>query len=295
MKELNFIPDSVSQDSVFIPQASSPGPGFGCPTPAQAKQAFDQGKSSNPPVSQSSQSQSLAEANPNLLKALTQPIASSTSYSPTLAQSFTKPSFNLRPGTSKAEMASNGQVRPPIPQLRGYTPHPGLQASAYTQQQTRAFTPVPPTNDYSRATSTPLPSSDHNLAFMPPTSAQQSRHNQYPPNMAYQQHPGVPVSSSPQFPQAAAHSARSLSQPYPTPQSRMYQHQQTYSPYPQVKQSTRPKVAASYFNGSTLGTRNKKVSGDVGLLMDPAKQDWVNEQQEKYLRYHLRLYRGRGK
>jgi len=295
LKELNFIPDSVSQDSVFIPQASSPGPGFGCPTPAQAKQVLDQGNSTTlpgKPMSQAGQTKSLAEANPNLLQALTQPIATNTSYNQTQAQNFAKPSFNLRPGTSKAEMASNGQARVQNSQGRGYSPHPGLQPSAFTQQQTRAYTPIPtPTSDFSRATSTPLTSPGHNQLFMPPTSVQQNSYNQFPPNMTYQL-PGAPGINNPQVPQVTSHSARNLSQPYPTPQSRMYHNQQAY--FPQVRQS-RPKVPAPYFNGSALGTKNKKMSGDVGLLMDPVKQDWVKNQQEKYLRYHLRLYRGRGK
>ena len=137
LKELNFIPDTVAQDSVFIHNASSPGPGgFGCPTPAQAKQALG-----NFPA------QTMAEANPALLQALSQPVSTPTQANLNQAASFAKPSFNLMPGLSKAEYASfqagYSQIRATSPQASVLTPMVtprGVESSAgYSQQQVRAF------------------------------------------------------------------------------------------------------------------------------------------------------------
>eukprot|EP00092_Neocalanus_flemingeri_P015887 GFUD01017204.1.p1 GENE.GFUD01017204.1~~GFUD01017204.1.p1 ORF type:complete len:712 (-),score=168.54 GFUD01017204.1:174-2309(-) len=323
MKELNFIPDSVAQDSIFIPNApsASPGPGFGVPTPAQAKQAFADGASqaqTDPTTVKSTSSQSLAAANPTLLQALSQPISTPvTSYNQSPGPNFSNPSFNLRSGISKAEMASSVQARGPTQQARAFVPPTAVSAQslAFTQQQQqptpqgRAYTPLPLTSSNARATtSTPLPPMmrDQNLAFMPPSSGQMGMYSQYPTNMAFMQHPGrnaplppgVVPGNTTHMPQSSAYPSRNShlarTPPFPTPQSRLY-HPQAYSPYPnQVRQPVQS-VPTPYFNGSSLGTKNKKGTGTVGVLVDPAKQDWVREQQEKYLKFHLRLYRTRGK
>jgi hypothetical protein len=131
-----------------------------------------------------------------------------------------------------------------------------------------------------------------------PASIPQSRFGQFPPNMFMQQTamgsnflPG----NTPSIPQTSSQFGKST----PLPSSHPYPHQQTqfhhppaFSPYPQ---QARQQVQTSYFNGAALGTRNKRMTGSVGVLMDPTKQNWVKEQQEKYLRFHMRLYRNRGK
>lgn len=307
LKELNFIPDTIAQDSVFIPNASSPGPGgFGCPTPAQAKQALVNGNTAqaNSSIPRSFPTQSLAEANPTLMQALSQPISTQLSnFNQAQSASFAKPSFNLMPGLSKSEYASfqagSSQFRAPTSQARVMTPlPPGVASSkAYRQQTAGAVNTLQP---QPRAiTSTPLPSSlkENNLVPMP-TSNPQGRFGQFPPNM-YMQHTArgshFPPSNTPTIDKSNAQFRRSTplpsSHPYPNQQTQ-YQHPPAYSPYPQ---QARQQVQTPYFNGAALGTRNKRMTGSVGVLTDPTKQNWVKEQQEKYLRFHMRLYRNRGK
>merc|ERR1719318_410456 len=143
LKELNFIPDTVAQDSVFIHNASSPGPGFGCPTPAQAKQALGSSSISaqaNASTNKGFPTQSLAEANPNLLQALSQPISTHMSNFNQAKSSFAKPSFNLMPGLSKSEYASfqagSSQHRAPISHARVMTPLPSaMKEKSFVQMQ----------------------------------------------------------------------------------------------------------------------------------------------------------------
>jgi len=266
VKELNFIPDSVAQDSIFVPNASSPGPGFGVSTPAHAQQTLGNGISTqaiptpmpnvrqslaeaNPllvqllskpmstpgfgistqaiPTPMHNVSQRLAEANPLLVQHLGKPISTPvTSFNPSRAPNFAKPSFHLRPGMSKAEIASNAAA--PTHQGRAFAPWPtvGVPSTTFNQQ---------PTSSHPRATTnTPIPPSPsyQNLPFVPPPSAQMGRYGQY---------------------------------------------------------------FSQYFDGGSLGTRNQKKTRNVGVLTDPAKQEWVRKQQEKYLKFHLRLFHARRK
>jgi len=307
VKELNFIPDSVEQDSIFIPNASSPGPGFAVPATVQAQQALANANSyqSNPTILQPNLRQSLIEANPVLKNFLSQPsITPRTSLNQTPVANFLMPRFNLRPGMSKAEIASSA---PPSTYLgRAVTqPNAGVQFTAYSQQssssQGRAFTPFPPFHPRATA-STQIPHSlrDQNLAFIPPSSAQMRRYgsvSQLPQSLELmQQQSGNPLLTgcATPFPQPSAVPGRSTSlantRTYPTPQPRFHR-PQSYSLYPhQVRQP----IPEPYFNGFALGTRNKGT-GAMGVLMDPNKQEWVREQQEKYLNFHLRLYRARRK
>ena len=55
-------------------------------------------------------------------------------------------------------------------------------------------------------------------------------------------------------------------------------------------------MTTSYFNGALLGISHKKNNGKGrSVLTDRTMQSWVKEQQEKYLRYHMRLYESRKK
>lgn len=69
---------------------------------------------------------------------------------------------------------------------------------------------------------------------------------------------------------------------------------QNYPVYSQVGQGT-PSMTSPYFNGNLLGTSNSDNSKREGVLTDPNKQSWVREQQEKYLRYHMKLYESRSR
>ena len=55
-------------------------------------------------------------------------------------------------------------------------------------------------------------------------------------------------------------------------------------------------MSTSYFNGALLGTSHKNIGkGRSVLTEDRTMQSWVKEQQEKYLRYHIKLYELRKK
>ena len=41
-----------------------------------------------------------------------------------------------------------------------------------------------------------------------------------------------------------------------------------------------------------LCTRNE-VTGAIGMLTDPTKQEWVRAQQEKYLKFHMEMFRAK--
>jgi len=240
IQEQNFIPDSVAQDSNSIPNAFPPEPGFGVPASVQAQQTTSGiSTQSIPTTTKPNLGQSLAEANPLLVQLLSQPISS----------------FNLRPGMSKAEIASSAPAR-------AFTPHPiagvQIQSTAYNQQHpSRAFTPITPTNSHPRATtSTPIPPSfTQSLAFIPPSSAQMGRYSQF-------------SQSVPSF-----------------SQSRLY-----YS-HPHPQRAGHP-MQSPFFNGAVLGLRNEGTRAP-GVLTDPTKQEWVRAQQEKYLKFHLGMFRAK--
>jgi len=59
-----------------------------------------------------------------------------------------------------------------------------------------------------------------------------------------------------------------------------------------LTQPARP-AESVYYDGSLLGSGGKRPGGAAGLLLHPASQTWVRLQQEKYLRYHIRLYHTR--
>jgi len=56
-----------------------------------------------------------------------------------------------------------------------------------------------------------------------------------------------------------------------------------------------PVMTASYFNGASLGSSKKSLGKREGVLTDRINHSWVKEQQEKYLRYHMKLYQLRKK
>merc|ERR1712129_222117 len=94
--------------------------------------------------------------------------------------------------------------------------------------------------------------------------------------------------------QSSAHLERNMSMASAHPFANL-QHHQAFPQQVRQDVKTQPPVASPYFNGAALGTRNKRMTGTVGVLTDPSKQNWVKEQQDKYLRFHMRLYRTRGK
>jgi len=284
-----FITPKTARDPVTynIPNKTSAGPKFGVPVPAQSQQPLVNGISTQsiPTTIKHNTLQSLAEANPTLVQFLNQSISTpGTSFNKSQSVNVAKPIFNLRPGTSKAEIASSAPALKH--QGRAFTPHPtaGVQSTAHNQQPpSRAFTPIPLTNSHPRATtSTPIPTS-----FIPPSSAQMSQFSQ---SMAFMQRParGNPLrpGSATHFPQSSALPGTPLPNTPSFPQSRLYH------PYPhQVRQPMR----TPYFNGAALG-KKYDVTGDVGALKDPTKQEWVRElreEQEKYLEFHLRLFSAR--
>jgi len=59
-----------------------------------------------------------------------------------------------------------------------------------------------------------------------------------------------------------------------------------------LSQPARP-AEPVYYDGSLLGSGGVRPGGAAGLLVHPATQTWVRLQQEKYLRYHIRLYHTR--
>jgi len=315
VKELNFIADFVPQDAVLAPSSSSPRPEFGVPTSAQAQQALGVSNSSSktlktenwhPPLSQS-----LVQANPTLVQALNQPISTSgldVNTSHQQVTNFARPSFNLRPGMSKSEMSSIQSRGPTISQPSVLQPQIASLANSQHASQDQLFNNLGVTTN-SRATSTPIPttvSSGQKLNFPSPSNTphQMRLQDQVSPSLLYSstQHPGAgipqlnrPQHSSQYITTMMKTSPLSTTRPSYNSANQQRLYHQPYSPYPQ---QVRQQVPMQYFNGSGLGTRNNSMSGQVGsvgVLMDPVKQEWVWQQQEKYLKYHLKLYQTRGK
>ena len=52
---------------------------------------------------------------------------------------------------------------------------------------------------------------------------------------------------------------------------------------------------SSIYDGSGLGLSDKRDHGGLGLTNDPSKAVWVAQQQEKYLQYHLNIFKSRSK
>jgi len=231
----------------------------------------------------SSINSSMLDGNSSTVQSLsfTQPSASNLS-----GLDLSRPCFSVKSGVSKAEYASYqagvaGLSKTSVPPLDGVNSN--TVASVSSVVNTANMNP-----ELSRARmnpSTPAPAGMSTLNTMASSMQQRNVYNQFNTSLPYNTYNGAQTghSSNAQF-----HGSKNL-----TAHASIGNAQSQYI-YPRAF-AKQPQYNGSYFDGRMLGSKNSKMAASYGVLLDPSKQLWVREQQEKFLIYHMRLYRNRGK
>jgi len=212
----------------------------------------------------------------------TQPSASNVSQ----GVDFSRPCFSVKSGVSKAEYASYqagvaGLSKTSVPTLDGVNSI--TVASVSSVVNTVNMNP-----EFSRARmnpSTPAPAGMDTSNTIASSMHQRNAYNQFNTSLSYNTYNGAQTGLPSN---AQSHGSKNLAAHASTVNA------QSQYIYPRAF-AKQPHYNGNYFDGRMLGSKNSKMAASYGVLLDPSKQLWVREQQEKFLIYHMRLYRNRGK